>query len=465
MRFSLSIFWAGLLCLVTSARAAVTVREGDTLYSLSRRWGVSVSELRRLNHLSGNAIAVGQPLKMGAGARSHPLKPPASKPAAKPTVKPAAKPQGAAQRYTVQKGDTLYSVSRRFGRSVSELQRANHLSGTEIALGRRLLIPAKVQPSKAKPPAQSQRQPRKAPPFGGQAALPLGSERRTVYSYVLVGKRDTFASLQAKSGLDKATFMRLNRLGKPQVTAGAHVLLPRQVMVQKPPAPLRPPAQLIRTLVGGVPVTLVKVDLRHRGVLVSPVLPRWGLGHAGETVLNLARRSGARAVINGSYFHPQTYAPAGDLVVHGRLLTDGRIPAALAITPDNRAVIGSVSGQSWRGMETVVASGPQIVRGGVAQQHYSGVFRDPAVFAYAQRSAVGLSSNRDLMLVTTNARLSVPQMARVMVGLGARDALLLDGGSSAALAWDGQPVKASGRIVAYGIGVYLDYQGRRFQRN
>ena len=151
-------------------------------------------------------------------------------------------------------------------------------------------------------------------------------------------------------------------------------------------------------------------------------------------------------------------------MVRGQRLAWGRIPAALLITPDNRAHIGPGAGGNWAGMETVIASGPQLVRGGAVQVHYSRVFQDPALFGRAARSAVGLSSNRDLMLVSTHARLSITEMGKIMAQLGARDALLLDGGSSAGLTWNNTPVLESLRSVAYGIGVFLDYQGRRYSR-
>lgn len=309
-----------LSILPSSAQAAVTVHKGDTLYSISRRVGLSVAQLRRINHLSGNTIAVGQVLKTSAAPARK-----ATKRTVQPRPKAAPKPAASAGRYTVRKGDTLAGIARRTGRSVAALQEANHLRGVTIRVGQRLYVPPKGW---------------KAPPSPNRLpALPRGSEYRTVYSYVLAGRHDTFARLQAISRLDKATFMRINHLRAPQIFAGMRVLLPRQVVVRTPPTPIRPPAQLIRTVAAGVPVALVRVDLRHKGVLVSPVLPRWGLGGAGARVCTLARQSGAVAVINGSYFHPQSYVPAGDLVVHGQQLSGGRIPAALTITPDNRARI------------------------------------------------------------------------------------------------------------------------------
>ena len=74
----------------------------------------------------------------------------AIRPAPKPTYrpKPEVKPKPVrvkpkSRRHTVVKGDTLYGLSRRYGVSVSAIQRANKLSGTNIRLGATLLIPAK----------------------------------------------------------------------------------------------------------------------------------------------------------------------------------------------------------------------------------------------------------------------------------------------------------------------------------
>ena len=67
--------------------------------------------------------------------------PPRPRPATpKPVVPPAAKPKPTT-RHTVVKGDTLYSLGRRYGTSVGAIQRANGISGSLIKIGQILRIP------------------------------------------------------------------------------------------------------------------------------------------------------------------------------------------------------------------------------------------------------------------------------------------------------------------------------------
>nr|WP_184030003.1 LysM peptidoglycan-binding domain-containing protein [Deinococcus budaensis] len=427
--------------LAAPAPATVQVRAGDTLSGLAHRHRVSVSQLRALNGLKGNLIRPGQVLRLRAAAAS----------VNKATAKAAAPAV-----YTVRPGDTLGAIAGRAGVSVAALRTANGITGSLIRSGQRLRVPARgsVQANRAAPPRPT-------------------TEVRLIHGYVQAGPRDTLASLARTYRTTADHLAKLNGLSRAgrRLYAGQRVLVPRRIPVPVPPRPVNRPLSVKRLTPLNVPVQVLNVDLRWRDVLVAPVLPRPGLG-SGARVSTLARTSGARAVVNGSYFHPRSYAPAGDLVMQGRLLTWGRIPAALAITPDNRATIaasttpllGRPLGTSWRGMETVIATGPRILRGGGVVRQYASAFRDPALFGRAARSAVGLRSNRDLVFVTTHARLTTTEMGKVMARLGVRDALLLDGGSSAGLAWNGQAVLDSVRSVAYGIGVFTDYRGRRYAR-
>ena len=106
------------------------VAPGDTLYSIARRYGTTVDAIKRVNRLSSNIIYVGQVLQIGGGGGA-------------PTG-----PSGGTV-HTVVHGDTLYSIARRYGTSVDALQRANHLSGTNIYVGQRLSIPTSAGPVRA----------------------------------------------------------------------------------------------------------------------------------------------------------------------------------------------------------------------------------------------------------------------------------------------------------------------------
>lgn len=66
---------------------------------------------------------------------------PKPKPAAVSKPKPKPDPKPVAARHTVKKGDTLSSLARKYGSSVSKIQAANGIKGSVIRLGQTLTIP------------------------------------------------------------------------------------------------------------------------------------------------------------------------------------------------------------------------------------------------------------------------------------------------------------------------------------
>ena len=106
-----------------------TVQMGDTLYSIARRFGVSIWQLATTNAIPNiNLIFVGQVLIIPSGVAPAPG--PAPAPAPTPT------------RYVVQAGDTLYSIARQFGVNVWELAQFNNLMNPNlIYAGQVLMIP------------------------------------------------------------------------------------------------------------------------------------------------------------------------------------------------------------------------------------------------------------------------------------------------------------------------------------
>jgi LysM repeat protein len=97
-----------------------TVARGDTLYGISRRFGVSVEDLKRWNGLPADgSLLAGETLVLAGGSS--------------PPPRPARR--GGATRYTVQPGDTLSGIARRFGTTVAALKASNGLYGDQIRVG------------------------------------------------------------------------------------------------------------------------------------------------------------------------------------------------------------------------------------------------------------------------------------------------------------------------------------------
>ena len=109
-----------------------TVVQGETFYGISRKYGISVKELLSANKLSEKDI-----LKPGQKL-SIPSKTASSKPSEMKVVS-----------YTVQKGETLYSISKKFGTSVETLQAMNAMSGNDIKVDQVISVPMAVTSSVA----------------------------------------------------------------------------------------------------------------------------------------------------------------------------------------------------------------------------------------------------------------------------------------------------------------------------
>jgi len=135
-----------------------TVKSGDTLSRIARAFGVSTSELAKVNNLSNpDRILVGQRLWIPSSPSSTP---PASEATAVPSAAPAA---GTELEYVVQSGDTLSRIATRFGVSTRALAEANGISDINlITVGSRLRIPAAgaAQPT-GLPAAETEPQPTK----------------------------------------------------------------------------------------------------------------------------------------------------------------------------------------------------------------------------------------------------------------------------------------------------------------
>ena len=113
------------------------VRPGDSLWLISARTGVTVSQLRAANGLASDLINVGQRLQIPATAinASTGLAVNSDKPSleAVPTIESEVVHQ-------VRRGETLWRLANRYGSSVEKIQRDNGLRGSSLQIGQTLRI-------------------------------------------------------------------------------------------------------------------------------------------------------------------------------------------------------------------------------------------------------------------------------------------------------------------------------------
>ena len=137
----------------TASTNTVTVQSGDTLGEIAKRNNTSIQALQAVNNLSGNAIGVGQVLKLPKTSQSAPT-------ATARVSSGSVTVQGS--NVTVQAGDSLEKIAKRNNISVAALRAANNLSGDAIRVGDTLRLPSSTstqkpvvakKPSAAKPSA------------------------------------------------------------------------------------------------------------------------------------------------------------------------------------------------------------------------------------------------------------------------------------------------------------------------
>ncbi len=114
------------------------VRRGENLTAIARRYDTSVSRLRAENGLSTSRILAGQVLQVPVYREVT-----ASEAVTRVSsnVSESDGP-GEALEHTVGRGESLWTLARRYGTTVSALQQENALNSTRIVVGQNLVIPA-----------------------------------------------------------------------------------------------------------------------------------------------------------------------------------------------------------------------------------------------------------------------------------------------------------------------------------
>lgn len=153
----------------TTTASTYTVQKGDSLYAIAKKYNTTVEELKQLNNLTTNNLSIGQVLKLPLAENTYTVKPgdtlyriatqnnttvakikelnqltsdilsigqtlilPSTEIITVPSTK----------NYTVQKGDTLYSIAKKNNTTVQQLKQLNNLNTNTLTIGQIIAIPS-----------------------------------------------------------------------------------------------------------------------------------------------------------------------------------------------------------------------------------------------------------------------------------------------------------------------------------
>ena len=228
----------------TAANGYYTVKAGDTLYGISRKFGMSLSQLVSVNGISASSLIVpGQILRVAGGE----------------TISTVVKTTATTSRtsggnYLVQPGDTLYSIARRSGMSLNSLLTLNGLSQSSV-----------IYPGQSLTISQSDS---RVATKSSYTAKPLASGVSTSGTYT-VQAGDTLYGIARRSGMSLNTLLSLNGLSQSSVIH---------------------PGQTLK--LSGASNATVASPVSYKSTASSASTSGTYTVQAGDTLYSIARRSG-----------------------------------------------------------------------------------------------------------------------------------------------------------------------------
>ena len=93
-----------------------TIQKGDSLYQIALKYNITTNELKRINNLSSNLLSIGQKLKVPKIKESYTI-------------------------YTVQKGDSLYQIAKKYNTTINDIKSLNNLTSNLLNINQELKIP------------------------------------------------------------------------------------------------------------------------------------------------------------------------------------------------------------------------------------------------------------------------------------------------------------------------------------
>ncbi|WP_242926843.1 LysM peptidoglycan-binding domain-containing protein [Pontibacter vulgaris] len=184
------------------------VKQGETLYSISKMYAVAVSDITTWNNLGDQPLKMGQELLIAEPQSAPALKQETS------VVTEQDAPFGSQMIHTVAAGETLYQISKKYNVTLDELKKWNNLPDNAIKLGQELRVKAPV--SEDESPILEETTPVKAPET---------STANSATVYHTVGTGESMYQISRKYGVTIKDIMDWNKKSDFNVKPGEKLLI------------------------------------------------------------------------------------------------------------------------------------------------------------------------------------------------------------------------------------------------
>ena len=144
-----------------------TIKKGDNLYSIARRFNISLNDLINFNEMSSTLLTIGDELLIPTNNNNLDIT------------------------YIVKPGDTLYNIAKRYNISINMLRDRNNLENNILQIGQELIIP-----------------------------------NTSNYRTYVVRTNDTLDTIANRTNSTKESIKRLNNLATDDIIVGQILLIP-----------------------------------------------------------------------------------------------------------------------------------------------------------------------------------------------------------------------------------------------
>jgi peptidoglycan endopeptidase LytE len=198
-----------------------TVKKGENLYTIGKKYGKTPEEIKKLNNLTSSNLYPGQKLIVGIKEGKT-----ASEKKGKYSIKEEKLTSEKSENlikeyYTVKKGDTLSKISKNFGVSVTQLKKMNGLKNSKLKIGQKLIV--KIKKSDEMENVKKEINPEEIEPIADVS-------KKTYYK---VCEGDTIESICEKFQIEPEKLLSANLLKREELKVGQILVIPPKDLLEE----------------------------------------------------------------------------------------------------------------------------------------------------------------------------------------------------------------------------------------